>query len=203
MSGADDILETYNRVAEIFAKERDKTLFERPWLDRFLAHVPPPRQILDLGCGSGEPIARYLMDRRVRLTGVEGATKMLEVFKATLPEARAIFADMRQLALPDRYDGILAWNTLFHLSPDAQRAMFPIFAAHAAPRAALMFTSGDAAGEVTGQVAGTEVYHASLDPSEYESLLQETGFEVVNYVPCDPKTREHTIWLARKVAASG
>jgi hypothetical protein len=48
--------------------------------------------------------------------------------------------------------------------------MFPIFRAHAAPRAALMFTSGPAQGEAIGQLEGEPLYHASLDPTEYKQL---------------------------------
>ena len=42
-----------------------------------------------------------------------------------------------------RFDGIVVWHSSFHLHPDGQRAMFPIYAAHSAPGAILMFTSGD------------------------------------------------------------
>lgn len=195
--GPEHILSTYEQVAERFARERPKTLFERAWLDRFLDHVPPPRRVLDLGCGPGAPIASYLADRRAVVTGVDGAPAMLTLFEANVPRARAVHADMRQLALGEHFDGILAWNSFFHLSQDDQRAMFAIFAAHAAPGAALMFTSGPKAGEVMGHAGGQPVYHSSLAPEEYETLLANNGFSVLRYTPEDPETDFHTIWLAR------
>jgi hypothetical protein len=75
--------------------------------------------------------------------------------------------------------------------------MFPIFAAHAAPKAALMFTSGPAHGEAIGSFAGAPLYHASLDASEYRSLLDRNGFRVVSHVVEDPDCGGHTIWLAQ------
>jgi hypothetical protein len=104
---------------------------------------------------------------------------------------------MRTLALGRRFAGILAWDSFFHLCPDDQRRMFPIFRAHAAPRAALMFTSGPAHGEAIGSYRGEPLYHASLDPAEYESLLDTTGFDVIAHAVEDPSCGKHTIWLAQ------
>ncbi len=196
----EDILPTYERVAAGFARRRDKTLYERRWLDRMLARTPPPRRVLDLGCGTGNPIARYLGDRRARVTGVDGAAAMLALFRVTIPGAEAVEADMRGLDLGRRFDAVLAWNSFFHLSPEDQRAMFPVFAAHAVPGGSLMFTAGPRAGEPVGEVEGEPVYHASLAPEEYRALLDGAGFDVLDYMPEDPDCAGHTIWLARRRA---
>ena len=49
------------------------------------------------------------------------------------PDLVRLHADMRRLALGRRFAGLIAWDSFFHLRPQDQRAMFPIFAAHAAP----------------------------------------------------------------------
>jgi hypothetical protein len=72
-----------------------------------------------------------------------------------------------------------------------------VFRRHAAPHAALMFTSGPAHGEAIGSFGGEPLYHASLDPSEYRSLLDQNGFHVVSHVVEDPACGGHTIWLAQ------
>ncbi len=194
---AAQILPTYQRVAREWAAHRAASdLFEKRWLDRML-RLAPGRTVLDLGCGPGVPIAAYLTKRRRKVTGVDGAEAMIELFRGNLPGSRAIHADMRGLDLGERFDAILAWDSFFHLSPGDQRAMFPVFAAHARRGAALMFTSGQEAGEAMGQVEGEPVYHSSLCPNEYEALLNAHGFEVMYFLPRDPECRNHTIWLAR------
>lgn len=195
----EDILPTYDRVARGYAASRDRTLFERKWLDRMLNHAPG-RRVLDLGCGPGRPIAAYLADRRCTVTGVDGAPAMIALFRQNLPEARAVRADMRGLDLGEKFDIVLAWNSFFHLSPADQHAMFPVFAAHSAPRAVLMFTSGPEASEPIGQVEGEPVYHASLAPNDYRELLDRHGFSVIDFRPEDPACAGHTIWLARFTA---
>lgn len=192
----EDIIPTYERVARGFARSRDRTLYERRWLDRAL-NFAPGRKVLDLGCGPGKPLAAYLADRRCEITGVDAAGSMLVLFRENLPRERAVHADMRGLDLGETFDMLLAWNSTFHLAADDQRAMFATFAAHAHARSVLMFTSGPHAGEATGTVEGASVYHASLDPDEYRSLLAENGFEVIDFVPEDPTCNGHSIWLAR------
>lgn len=192
----EDILPTYDRGAADFARLRNRSLFERRWLDRALGFAPG-REVLDLGCGPGLPIASYLADRRCNVTGVDGSENMLALFQRNLPRARAFHADMRDLDLGERFDLILAWNSLFHLSAADQRAMFATFAAHARPRTVLLFTSGPEAGEEIGDLAGAPLYHASLSPADYRTQLAAHGFEELAFVPEDPDCDYQTVWLAR------
>ena len=192
----DDILTTYNTVDTEWDVQRSQSLFERKWLDRML-NFAPGKTILDIGCGAGRPIAHYLCDRGAVVTGLDGAPAMIKLFQSNVPNARAILADMRGLDLGETFDALLAWNSFFHLSQDDQRAMFAVFARHANPGAALLFTSGPEKGEEIGPVAGQSVYHASLDPAEYEGLLNGNGFQVKHFRPEDPDCAGHTIWLAK------
>ncbi|WP_281981920.1 class I SAM-dependent methyltransferase [Thalassorhabdomicrobium marinisediminis] len=205
-SSPSDILPTYDRVVLDFYAQRDRSLFEKPMLDRMLGVTPrnmSPRRLLDLGCGTGAPIATYLAERGLAVTGVDGAAGMVELFARTLPRETAVHADMRGLDLAQTFDAILAWNSFFHLSPDDQRSMFEVFRRHAAPNAALMFTTGTSAGEVWGEAAGAEVYHSSLDPAEYRDLLAQHDFKLIDHRPEDPSCHGHTIWLARYIGAPG
>jgi SAM-dependent methyltransferase len=81
----DTILSTYDAVAADWDRLRDRTLFERRHLDRMLTHAPGKR-VLDLGCGTGRPIAQYLADRRCAVTGVDGAPGMIELFRRNVPD---------------------------------------------------------------------------------------------------------------------
>ena len=191
----DSVVELYDRFAETYDHDRGRSLQERGWLDRFLSHVPPGGTVLDLGCGMGEPIARHLLDRGAGVVGVDASPAMIERCRARFPQAEWLVADMRSLDLGRRFDGILAWDSFFHLPMDDQRAMFPRFAAHAKPGAPLLFTSGPAEGVVVGAYRGRPLYHASLGPEEYERLLSVSGFRVEAHASEDPDCGGHTVWL--------
>jgi SAM-dependent methyltransferase len=190
------IVGLYERHARQFDRDRGHTLDERPWLDRFLSYVPESGSILDVGCGTGEPLARYLIDAGRHVAGVDSSPSMIAMCRARFPESEWLVADMRELAMNRRFDGILAWDSFFHLHADDQRAMFPRFAAHAREGTALMFTSGPSAGEAIGSYCGEPLYHASLDRTEYETLLAANGFIVRHHIVSDPACGDHTVWIA-------
>ena len=198
-TAADQIIDLYNRHANAWvdARLREAHLYERGWMDKFCRLVRAGGSVLDIGCGAGEPVAAHLVRQGHSVTGVDSSTAMIALFKANLPGQKTLVADMRSLSLKHVFSGILAWDSFFHLKHDDQRRMFPIFRAHAAPSAALMFTSGPSHGEAVGQLEGEPLYHASLDPAEYRQLLNAQGFDVVATMSNDQSCGGRTIWLAQ------
>lgn len=193
------VIDFYRRNASAWVRDRESAspFAERTWLDRFRSLIPEGGTILDLGCGSGDPIASHLIRAGYAVTGVDAAPEMVDIFRERQPSAKAYLADMRRLNLGRRFDGILAWDSFFHLACNDQRAMFSVFAQHATAGAALMFTSGPAAGETVSLHYGDELYHASLDPQEYRFLLAAAGFSVVYHVAEDQECGNRTVWAAR------
>jgi trans-aconitate methyltransferase len=191
-------LGVYEHSAKDFDKQRNKNLFERGWLDKFLRHVPLQGHILDVGCGSGEPIASYLGGQGRNVTGVDGAASMVALARQKFPEGTWHQMDMRSLDMGAHFDGVIAWNSFFHLTRPDQRRVLPLLVKHLKPCGPLMFTVGTSDGEVTGQVAGQTVYHASLSPETYEEILASHGCEVIDFVLEDPSCNHHSILLARK-----
>lgn len=188
----------YERQAATYAAQRDCSLFERPWLERTLADVPPGGTVLDLGCGAGAPIGVYLAERGFDVTGVDFAPAMLALYVETVPTARTIETDMRALALEACFDAIIGWGSFFHLTQDEQRTALPRIAGHLGPGARLLLTVGPAAGEAWGCVAGERVFHASLSPGEYADLLEAEGAPVEAFVAEDAECNGHTLLLARR-----
>ena len=196
-SDAKKVIGLYQRYGLAWAQDRGNRLIETAWLDRFRALLPTQASILDLGCGSGEPIGRYFVEQSCRLTGIDSSPPLIELCQRSLPSEDWRIADMRTLSIERTFNGILAWDSFFHLCPQDQRQMFPIFRKRAASRAALMFTSGTSHGIAMGSFRGEPLYHASLDPDEYRVLLDTSGFDVIAYVIEDPTCGGRTIWLAQ------
>jgi predicted TPR repeat methyltransferase len=196
-SESERVIDLYQRHATDWDRERGRCLLEKDWLDRFLALSPPNPSILDMGCGAAEPIARYFIEKGCHVTGIDSSSALIDICKDRFPDQEWFVADMRTLSLDRRFDGILAWDSFFHLCPDDQRQMFLIFRRHARSKAALMFTSGPSHGEATGTYKGEPLYHGSLDGEEYRSLLHQNGFDVVSHVVEDPQCGHRTVWLAR------
>jgi ubiquinone/menaquinone biosynthesis C-methylase UbiE len=193
-----DLKQVYQRNAARFDRERDKSMFERRWLERFQAMLPTGGRVLDLGCGSGRPVAEHLIMQGLAVTGMDFAPAMLALARARFPQARWIVGDMRQLDLGEEFDGVLGWNSFFHLGAEDQRAVLPRMARHLGPSGALMITVGPAAGEAWGKVAGEPVCHASLAQADYADILRAEGVEPVTFVAEDPDCNGHSVLLARR-----
>jgi 2-polyprenyl-3-methyl-5-hydroxy-6-metoxy-1,4-benzoquinol methylase len=196
----DRIAEHYERHAHAFDEVRRKSFNERHWLDRFLIGVRKSGQILDLGCGGGEPIARYIVDHGHPVTGVDASARMIALARTRFGRHSWIHADMRTVAPGQRFGGVLAWDSLFHLAHADQARMIERMAGWLDPNGMLLFNSGPAHGEAIGEQFGEALYHASLDPWEYRQLFGELGLTEIAFAPEDQATGGRTVWLARKFA---
>jgi SAM-dependent methyltransferase len=196
MTAADRIIALYEENAAAWDRQRGRDLHETPWLERFARLLPPGGRVLDIGCGMGEPIASWFVAHGHEVTGIDSSPSLIALAADRFPGQEWIVADMRALDLGRRFDGLIAWHSFFHLSPEDQQPMFARFAAHAAPGAPLMFTSGTSHGEAIGTWQGEPLYHGSLDPADYDALLAANGFSVVERVFRDPACGMATVWLA-------
>jgi SAM-dependent methyltransferase len=199
---ADRIIDHYERHARDWDADGNRYVDpwnDKPWHDRFVTTLPDGRvAVLDLGFGSGAPVAKYLVECGLQVTGVDSSPTLISLCRRRLPDHEWMVGDMRLLQLSRRFHGILAWDNFFHLTPDDQRRMFDVFARHAAPSAALMFNTGPAHGEGVGSYRGDPLYHASLNPNEYTALLGSIGFEVISHAVEDWQTGGgRTVWLTR------
>ena len=134
----------------------------RPWAHAYGGALSSPRpggaegergHILDLGCGAGEPIARYFLDAGCEVTGVDAAPAMIAIARSRFPlrvdRVRHAHAGARQKIRCD-----VAWDSFFHLRRTSNAPCSRSFADHIAPRGLLLFTSGPGEGEAIGELWG-------------------------------------------------
>lgn len=195
----DKVYESYDEIVSWCDDARNKTLIEFEYLNLIVNSVPAGGSVLDLGCGTGEPIAQFFIEKGFKITGVDGSKKMIELCKKRFPYARWIVSDMRAINLNQQFDVVLAWHSFFHLDQDSQRKMIKIFGEYTKTDGVLAFTSGEEEGEIWSDNGGQQLYHASLSTNEYEHLLKAASFKVLLHKVRDPKCGDATVWVAQKV----
>ncbi len=188
----------YDRQAATYDAQRSRALFEARWLARFTRCLAPGGRVLDLGCGTGEPIARWFRTEGFAVTGVDFSPAMLEIARSRFPAGDWREADMRVLDLAETFNGIIAWDSFFHLTPDEQRTCIAHLSGHLEPGGSALLTVGPDAGEAYGRVGGEAVYHSSLSPAEYAACLEKNGMRLTGFLAEDPDTDSHTVLMARK-----
>jgi predicted TPR repeat methyltransferase len=82
-----------DRYDEAFP-HKDGQVTAGEWL---AASLPSGARVLDLGCGTGVPTARQLVDAGLRVTGVDLSAGMLARARANVPEADFVQADVADL----------------------------------------------------------------------------------------------------------
>ncbi|ODP37399.1 class I SAM-dependent DNA methyltransferase [Sphingomonas turrisvirgatae] len=196
----DRIAALYQRHAHAFDAARRRSFLERPWLERFARALPVGGNILDLGCGGGEPIARFLCDRGFHMTGVDIAPSMIQLARTRFFRHRWVESDMRSFAADAAtFDGVIAWSSLFHLDAAAQQRMIPRIAAWLKPGGIAMFNAGPERGVRIGEFEGEALYHASLSPAEYRAAFASCGLAELAYRAEDPQCGGVTVWLVARL----
>jgi 2-polyprenyl-3-methyl-5-hydroxy-6-metoxy-1,4-benzoquinol methylase len=97
------------------------------------------QSILDAGCGDGR-FCYELRLENVRLTGVDFSEKALAFARAFVPGVPFIAGDLRNLELPEKYDGAAMLETVEHIKPDEITSVLKGLASHLKPGAMAVFT---------------------------------------------------------------
>ncbi|MBA2649607.1 MAG: methyltransferase domain-containing protein [Legionella sp.] len=195
----DKVYLVYNEMINWFDSHRNKELtMEKFYLDLLQNNIPSGGKILDVGCSTGEPIAQFLIKKGYQVTGIDASEQMIQLCKKRFPNEKWLIADMRSLDFPGKFDAVIAWHSFFHLPHDDQRKTLKSLASLVELNGLLLFTSGEQFGEVWGDNAGHDLYHASLSSEEYAQILQDCNFKVLVHKVRDPECGEATVWVAQK-----
>jgi ubiquinone/menaquinone biosynthesis C-methylase UbiE len=80
------------------------------YVDKVLEGLQPGASVLDLGCGTGNPIAKYIAEKGFRVIGVDQSEKMLEIAKKAVPDAQFVHGNMIKVKLADGFGAAIAWD---------------------------------------------------------------------------------------------
>jgi cyclopropane fatty-acyl-phospholipid synthase-like methyltransferase len=190
----------YDLIAEQWSRERGVSGFrEKRYVDCFLGLIEPRAHVLDLGCGSGTPITRYLLDRGCRVTGVDSSPQMLRLARTSCPEVEFVAGDMTSLELTDRYHGIVAWDSIFHVPKAQHRELFYSMREWLRPGAPVLLSLGGSEDEFTAPMFDVEFFYSGHSPDVSASLLREAGFAILLAEVDDSSSRGHVVVLCRKM----
>jgi 2-polyprenyl-3-methyl-5-hydroxy-6-metoxy-1,4-benzoquinol methylase len=61
---------SYNKIVEQWQEVRDTTKVNKPIVE-FAKKLPNHSQVLDIGCGTGKPIAAFLASKKFYVKGID------------------------------------------------------------------------------------------------------------------------------------
>ena len=207
---------SYDQIADQWhSSPRERVYLDRVlgYVDKILAGLPPQSRVLDLGCGTGDPIARHIAERGFRLVGIDQSRQMLEIAKNVVPQAEFIHSDMVDVRLPGKFAAAVAWDSIFHVERKHHSSIYRKLAGALESGARLLLSVGgsdadDSAGSederqaegFTSEMYGHTFFYSGYSPQIARKLLEEAGFEIEVWEVDDPSSRGHIAVIAKKAA---
>lgn len=177
-SADDDPSHGYEAAAAEFMVRRARSEIGVATVREWARPLPPGTPILDLGCGSGTPIAAALMDDGFVVYGVDASPTLTAAFRSRLPHAHAACERVEESRFFGRtFDGVLAVGLLFLLAADVQRHLIGRVAAALNPGGRFLFASPAEACTWTDVLTGRR--SQSLGADAYEAALSGAGLTLV------------------------
>lgn len=197
----------YDRMAESYlASKSPLTADVESLLERLIDGLSPEAPLLDLGCGAGLPVTRWLAERHP-ITGVDLSARQLELARANVPNAIFIQADMTGLDFPaGSFGGVLALHSIIHVPREEHLPLLRRIHRWLRPNGRFLATwplgawEGD---EADWSGWGAPMWWSHFDAATYEDLLRQAGFTIE--IAETLQTQDET-WrwiLARKVDRGG
>ncbi|WP_328333124.1 class I SAM-dependent methyltransferase [Kribbella sp. NBC_00382] len=153
-----------------------------PLLEELLGRLAGPSRVLDLGCGSGMPVALTLAEAGHQVTGVDISEVQVERARERVPAATFVQADAAQLELPAAgFDAVVCLYALIHIPVDEQQELLRRIGEWVRPGGLFVATVG--AGAWTGSEEnwlGGEVpmWWSHADAGTTRGWVEEAGFVV-------------------------
>jgi cyclopropane fatty-acyl-phospholipid synthase-like methyltransferase len=170
----------YEDIAALFIKGRGQAVNGigasriREWVRLFPKHA----ELLDLGCGTGIPVSKILMDAGMTVHGIDASPTMAKTFLQNFPMATvACEAAEESVFFNQLFDGIVAWGLVFLLPKSTQEIIIQKSSKALRPGGRLLFTATNKKAEWKDSM--TEQQSFSLGAEKYKQLLIDSGLSLV------------------------
>lgn len=174
---------------------------QQRYVDLILEGLGPGARVLDVGCGTGRPVAEYLVARGFRVVGLDSSEGMLEIARRAVPEAEFVAGDMAEAEFGEGFAAAVAWDSLFHVPRGRHAEVFRKLHAALLPAGRLLLSSGGTGDEgFTSEMYGQNFFYSGFAPAETLALLGRAGFRVELCEVDDATSRGHIAVVARKPA---
>lgn len=175
------IREAYDDIGMSYATHRSASPPELTLLDDAVADLPTDARILDAGCGAGEPVTRFLVDR-FDVTGLDFSRGQLALARDRVSEVSPVQGDMTALPFADgTFDALCSIYAVIHVPWEYHRRCFAEFHRVLRPGAPLLVTVGTT--NWTGCTADWMGFGAAMHwdipgPARTTKLFADVGFAV-------------------------
>lgn len=154
----------------------------RQWLDDLCRRIPAGGSVLDLGCGSGVPVARTLAAAGYQVTGIDISEVQIRRARERVPEAEFICVDASSVSFEAAsLDAVVSFYALIHLPLPEQPPLLRRIAQWLRPGGLFVATTGHRAwtGLEEGWLGGgAAMWWSHADAATNRTWITEAGLTV-------------------------
>lgn len=181
--------------------ERDAQVAEGEWL---ISSLTPPARVLDLGCGSGLPTAKQLVDAGIEVVGVDESAVMLELAAEQAPGGQYLRRDMREISDLGEFDAAAVFFALIMLPRrDIPPLLERLRAVLRGPKLlALAMVLGDF-DELPISFLGAPAAATAYPPDELALVVERAGFEILDVTEVEAEAELNRLEVQIYLRAKG
>jgi ubiquinone/menaquinone biosynthesis C-methylase UbiE len=196
------VAQGYDRIADAYVARFGQSSVRDAKLAWLLRKLPAKAIVLDLGCGTGEPVVRELIAHGCQVTGVDASVEQIIRARRHVPGATFVHADMTSVQLPAQsFDAISAFYSITHVPRDEQQALIRRIATWLRPNGLFIASFGSSEGDWLDDWLGTPMYFSHLDPVETKRIVSNAGLRLEQTELLKQDNEEATfLWISARKA---
>ena len=187
----------YDKIAQWWHDQHLQSSYGVSQFERAVEFASGGGKALDVGCGAGGRFVRILEDRGFSVTGLDVSQAMVKLARSNHPEHKFLHQDICSWETEEKYDFIVAWDSIFHLPLAMQKPVVSKLCQLLSKGGILIYTFGNAQGEHTDKWHNDTYYYSSIGINENMQLLLNNGLSIL-HLELDQYPEKHVYTIATR-----
>ncbi len=197
-----DIGQAYNQITHLWESEGfNRNNGIKPH-EKAIAFTKSAGKALDIGCGCTGRFIDLLQEHGFQPSGIDVSNEMIRLAQQRHPDIQFYHADICEFELPETYDFITAWDSIWHIPLAQQQQVISKIINSLNAGGVFIFSFGGTtdAGDQTDDFMGPEVYYSSLGVNGFLKLFMESGC-IIRHLEFDQHPELHTYMIVERLDA--
>ncbi len=193
-----DLGENYNKIAEWWVSAMmENPAYGMDYIRKAVKYTKEKGKVLDIGCGGSGRVVEELQKHDLVITGLDVSSEMIRFAKNKHPNIDFINADFIEWEARDKFDLIVAWDSIFHAPKNMQEKVTTKMCGLLNTGGILLFTGGAYAGEAAGKMEGVPFEYGSIGYSGCLDVMERMNCNII-LMEEDQYPSGHMVFLCQR-----